>query len=149
MNLGSILDGLTRGPSVSHPVKFAVAHVNGNAQKTRQIVEAVLVHVDEEERPAIDIAAAKFLAKKFPGDAIPEKDRGAEETIRFFALALRDKSDPAKPFADGGVEQLRPALVYSVLEYLSIEYRDFMAREYAVDVSDEDKKKMLEQAAGK
>ena len=148
MNLGSILDGLNRASSVSRPVKFAVAHVNCSAQKTRQIVEAVLVHVDEEERPAIDIAAAKFLAKKFPGDIIPEKDRGAEETIRFFALALRDKSDPALPFAESA-DQLRPALVYGVLEYLSIEYRDFIDREYKVTVSDEDEKKMREQAAGK
>lgn len=149
MNLGSILDGLASAKPVSHPVKFGVAHVNAQAQKTRAIVEAVLVHVDEEERSAIPTAAADYLAKKFPGKPIPDKVRDAEETVRFFALALRDKSDPAKPFADGGVEQLRPAVVYAVLEHLSEEYRTFIDAEYKVNPTEDDEKQMREQAAGK
>lgn len=150
MNLGSILDGLSRGPSVTHPVRFAVAGINtATAQKTRAFADAVLVHVDEEERPNVALAAAAHLAKKFPGQFIPDKERDAEEAVRFFAVALRDKADPAKPFAEGGVDQLRPVLVYSTLQYLSAEYREFIDREYKVAPSDADEKKMREQAAGK
>ncbi len=149
MNLGSILDGLSRGPSVSHPVKFVVAAKNAQAQATRATAEAVLVHVDEDERRQVAVDTAEYLAKKFAGKTLPDKERDAEEALRFIAVALRDKADAAKPFADGGVEQLRPALVYATLEWLTDEYRAFIGREYKYTPTEEDEKKMREAAAGK
>jgi hypothetical protein len=149
MNLGKILEGLAQGPSVSHPVKFRVGGLNGQAQKARVLAEAVLVYVSEEERADALVEAAKYLAKKFAGAPIPPQVQESEETIRFMAIALRDKADPAKVFCETGPDQLRAALPLDVLYDLSAEYRKFIAAEYKVELTDEDEKKLKEQAAGK
>jgi hypothetical protein len=111
-------------------------------------VEAVLAYVDEEERAELRVEAASHLALKFKGKPIPEQVQRDEEIIRILALALRDKDDPAKPFAAGGVGELRPVLVRDVAGYVADEYQQFTAAEY-LPPSPEDVEAMRAEATGK
>ncbi len=149
MQLGSFLDGAKSKAAVTRPVKFKVGAKNAGAQPTSVEVEAVLAYVDEEERAAANVEAAAYLAQKFKGKFIPDKDQRNEEGLRFLSLALRDKSDPAKPLCAAGVEELRPALVYAVGEWLSEQYRALIDAEYLPDPAPEDVGAMKDDAAGK
>ena len=149
MQLGSFLDGAKSRPAVTRLVKFKAAAKNTAAQPTSVEVEAVLAYVDEEEREAVAIEAASYLAQKFKGKTIPDMTRRNEEGLRFLALALRDKSDPAKPLCAAGVEELRPALVYAVGEWLGEEYRALIDAEYMPSPEPADIEKMKDEAAGK
>lgn len=149
MQLGTFLDGAKSRPAVTRPVKFKVGAKNTAAQPTSVEVEAVLAYVDEEERAAANIEAAAYLAKKFPGAPIPSAEQRNEESFRLLALALRDKSDPAKPFATAGVDELRPVLLFAVASYLVAEYDDFARAEYAPLPPASDVTSMKGEAAGK
>lgn len=148
MQLGSFLDSARHAPPVIHPVKFRVGLLNAQAQRTVAEVEATLSYVSEEDRIPSAVEAAEYLAKEYPGRPIEEKERRIEESIRFLVLALRDKADPAKPFCNGA-DELRPALLYSVVDWLVGEYRDFVQREFHPNPPDADKAKMRDEAAGK
>lgn len=147
MNLGKILEAAQSGPSVTCPVKFRVGGVNLKLQKTAAASEAVLVYVGEDERAQALVEAASYLAKKFPGTPIPAQVQESEETIRFMAVALRDKGDGVSPFCDA--DQLRSSLPLATLADLSARYRTFIDAEYPVEPSAEDEQKLKEQAAGK
>ena len=149
MQLGSFLDAAKNKAAVSHPVKFKVAARNAQQQPVTVEVEAVLVYVDEEERAAFAVEAETYLAEKFKDKTIPQKEQLAEEWTRWLAVALRDKADPATPFAKGGVDELRPALVDTVSDRLAKEYRAFMAREFNPNPPEADREALREQAAGK
>jgi hypothetical protein len=149
VQLGSFLDGAKSRPAVTRPVKFKVGATNAGAQPTSVEVEAVLAYVDEGARESIPLEAAAYLAQKFKGKPVPDITRRNEEAIRFLALALRDKSDPAKPLCSGGVEELRPVLVYAVGEWLGDEYRALIDAEYLVAPEPEDVEKIKDEAAGK
>lgn len=149
MQLGSLLDSAKHQPAVSHPVKFKLCAQNKSAQPTSVEVEALLAYVGEEERIESAVVAAEALAKKFKARPVPDKERQSEEAIHFLALALRDKQDPARVLADGGVDQLRPALLYSTTDWLMKEYLDFVRKEYHPAPPVEDLEKMKEEAQKK
>lgn len=149
MQLGTFLDGARHAPPVVHPIRFRACAQNAAAQPSRVEVEAVLTYVSEEERIPSAVEAAEYLAEKFPGRPIGDKERRVEESIRFLALALRDKADPTRPLCAGGADELRAVLLYSVADWLVGEYQDFVAREFHPNPPDEEKAKMREAAAGK
>ena len=149
MQLGSFLDGAKHLPAVTRPVKFTIGAKNAQAQGVPVEVEAVLSYVDEEERAAINVEAADYLSKAYPGKFIPVADQRNEETFRFLALALRDKADPAKPFCAGGVDELRPHLVFAVASYLNDEYQAYIEAEFTKSPTAADVDKMKAEATGK
>lgn len=148
MQLGSFLDSAKSKAAVTRPVKFKVGAKNASAQPTSVEIEAVLAYVDEEERGELRVEAASHLALKFKGKPIPDQVQRDEEILRLLALALRDKSDPAKPLASGGVAELRPVLIRDVAGYLADEYQQLIAAEY-LPPSPDDVATMKDEAAGK
>lgn len=149
MQLGTILDGAKHKPAVVESVKFKVGAENAKAQKTALEASAALVYVSEEELQEILVAVDKSIQERFKDGPLPDREVVENERrIHFFALALRDESDPAKPFAESP-DQLRPALVRSVGDTLMEKYRAFVEREYHIAPKVEDISRIKEQAAGK
>ena len=149
MKLGTLLDTAKHRPAVVHRVTFRVAALNGQAQKTHLNASAVLVHVDEDERLTALSEAAAALTTEFKERPVTPRMREEWDTYHFLAVALRDESDPAEPFADGGAAVLRSAMVYSVADALLDQYREFIKREYHPAPPPEDLAAMKADAAGK
>jgi len=147
MQLGKLLDSARHRAAVVHLVAFRVAALNAEAQKTHLDAEAVLVHVDEDERMTALSEAEADLETTFKDKPITARMRAEWDTYHFLAVALRDKSDSARPF--GSAAELRTALVFSVADKLLDEYRKFIAREYHPAPPPEDVATMRSDAAGK
>lgn len=147
MQLGSFLDGLKSRPAVTRHVKFRVVGINAAGAPAAIDVEAVLTYVDEETRAALLIDAAAHLRAKFPDKPISAMDESQERSVRFLARALRDKADPVKAF--GSADELRPALVNRVADWLGKEYDRLMEAEFPIAPDAGDLERMKEDAKGK
>lgn len=149
MQLGSILDKAKHSPSVTFPVVFRVGTENASAQKSRAEARAVLVYVSTEEVETLAADADVYLTRAFKDKPITSEAREAERQVQFLAVALRDEQDPAMPFADGGADQLRTALLPSVADELLDKYREFVRKEYHPSPAPTEIEGMRKEAQGK
>lgn len=149
MQLGEILAGVTESVK-SEPVKFRVLGEGPEGEQVSAQAEAVMVFVDEDKREKFRLKARAWLeAHDYKGKPVPSIVLDEEESRWFLMAALRDKSDPSKAFCpEAQYELFRKALIAQQVSYLYGLYREFIKNEYPELASDEQKRELVEAAAG-
>jgi hypothetical protein len=154
MQLGTILATAPEAPSKD--VEFYVLgyRKDDNAQ-VKDLARSCLVFVDEPaRRSALKDAEAALAAEYEPAEGappspIPPDARRLEFNYQFMFRALRDVDDPThrQPFA-ASVQQLKNAVVGSVMGHLITAYNEFVDAEFPDRITAAALKKLEEQAAG-
>jgi acyl-CoA hydrolase len=148
MQLGNILNGARTQRAVTRPVKFRIIATNSREERTTAPAEAVLVFVAPDEHQEALVLAQEAIDTRFRARPIPAQVLASEQQYHFLLLALRDKSDPAKPFASS-IGDLRLSIPGPVAEMLVAEYQRFVDEEFPDFVEDDDFEKLVEEAKKK
>ena len=146
MQLGEFLNTLPVAPF--QVVKFRVVHKNGQGHQTAGEVTAALVFVDSYDLADLRREAQDAIDQAKGGH--PPLNYENEELYHFLARALRDSTDPRRPFVDpkGGpvVTQLKKAILPRVAGELMAKYNDFVKAEFPKVLTAEEADELQEEA---
>lgn len=159
MQLGSILDGDGGEPTVGRTVEFRILKTTAKG-KQRYRVKAKLYPVSEADRQQSEREALTYLRtapgspyrpkEDAPPAEIPEKVLREERAYRFLIYALFTPEDSRVRLVGAeDYEAFRQGLIYEQVTWLNGEYADMIAQEYPEILPEDQKRKLVEQAAGK
>lgn len=151
MQLGDFLKDVPAAPV--EPVTFRIVWKGENGQQTTREVSASLSFVDAYEVHEARRDAQHAVDEQSKDSGTPPLAFDEELIYHLLVRALRDASDPRRPFVGGLnhtnlVVQLKKALLPRVAGELYAAYSRFIVREFPSTVSDRDRIEM-EQAAQK
>lgn len=146
MQLGRILESDPGQPTTGREVEFdLVARASGN-RTVRKRCKAVLCFVSEPDRKLALRLAQEQLRKDWK-DGASESEQFLEEQKWLLAQALRDCDDQTVSFVDAAsMESFRFGLVPMVVNWLSMEFADFLKDEYPYCVTPAERKRLEEEA---
>ena len=146
MKLGRILENDPGLPSAGREVEFHLLARAANGKTIRKKCKAVLCFVAEPDRKLALRLAEEQLRKEWKDGPI-EDERFLEQQKWLLAQALRDPDDLIAAFVESGsMESWRFGLTPIVVNWLSLEYADFVREEYPYCITPQERRRMEEEA---
>lgn len=148
MQLGNILTTASTAVVVK-PVTFKVLGRDPEGKLVQATASAVFALVDEGAEAEADRAAYAYLRDQ--KDSLgTQEDVDHTKRLWFLMAALRDVEDPSRQFCPNAeFAKLRTALVKAQVDWLMDQYAAYLSDEYPEIPSDEQRRALIEAAAGK